>query len=219
MCSSNCSQISYRVMVKNELSFEELQKVIKPILSLNNLNLIKDNLNEIFGLNVKDPGEIINQNQFEITYNNYNIRIVFLYQISTYVSFSMIFNRKLGWYEYLLPHMKILRDLKKICTEHFSIIKLKKFKHVFVKNRIDPGKFITYYHDPRTFNHNWSIGTEISPLLISSHFEKKEHFIQFCFNAECYEKKAESTQLKHDWCQHSNDLSNASFLPAFKNYK
>ena len=115
-------------MLINELSYNELNKVFKPILQLENYKSIFENISKIFHLpnyetqNLNDIGIKTMYRGFEIKISSF---MLVEYDQTEYQRISIKFTKEKVFYEKYgdlspNPTKKILNDLKKICESEVS---------------------------------------------------------------------------------------------------
>ena len=195
-------------MIVNKLTYNELESVMKPILKLENKEIIFNTISKTFHI----PGyyKLDWNNEAEDTgistiYKGFDLRVKnFKWTNSDKSEHPRIIiefrKRKLFIDDFINPTKMILNDLKKICNGEIEKMKLKNFSIYgigFNNSKID-----CIYLDG-TYNPNWEEQHKLSPLTITSAIirEKGKDFfiLEFDLTAECYERKSDKTFLREDW--------------------
>lgn len=120
-------------MIENKLTFIELNRILRPILKLEDLATIISEYREVFSINLRSLEDIQNYTQkYNVTYQDFRIFIKGLGEIekdSTYISIDFRLDKK--WYHtFKNPTTKIVNDLKIICSTEMNGLSFKKYSTV-----------------------------------------------------------------------------------------
>lgn len=191
-------------MIANKLTVEELNKIFKPILRLENIELVKKSIYDVFHIvkynpNDKQQYRISSMNDgINTTYNDYQIEIKGLSDPKNdYTGVIIQFKRKKKLLDFLSnPNKKLFNQLLKFCDDEIYGAWLTKFEPRGIGQENVKQEF---WYQSGSFNHEWKIDSKISPLFIFTEESSNEYFIEYLFAPECYERKSEKTTLKENW--------------------
>lgn len=191
-------------MIANKLTIEELHKIFNPILRLENIELVKKAIYDVFHIVKYNPND---KQQYRIssmndgiytTYNEYEIEIKGLSDPKNYYTGVIIqFKRKKKFLDFLSnPNKKLFTQLQKLCDEEISEAWLTKFEPGGMEPENVKEEF---WYQLGGFNHEWRTDSKVSPLFIFTRESSNEYFIEFLLNPECYERKSDKTTLRDNW--------------------
>lgn len=191
-------------MIKNELTYQELEKIVRPILRLEDIVTIKESIyrvlhftkakptdKEQYLLSSKFTGITSTYRGFEIEIRNLNDRD------NDYIDVILRFTKKKTLKDFFINSQgKILKDLKKLCESEI-------FECWF--SDFDPGGIVQadakedFFYQLGTKNPDWKEQNKISPLTIFSQDKSGKLLIEFLFSPDCYERQNNKTVLKENW--------------------
>ncbi|MEO6838611.1 MAG: hypothetical protein ABI261_08275 [Ginsengibacter sp.] len=195
-------------MIVNELTYNELESVMKPILKLEKKEIIFNIISKTFHIPSYDKFDSDNEAEntgVKTMYKGFDLRVKnFKWTNSDKSEHPRIIiefrKRKLFLDDSINQTKLILNDLKKICNGEIEKMKLKNFS-IYGIGRDDSR--IDCLYQEGTYNPNWEKQHKLSPLTITSAIirEKGKDFfiLEFDLTAECYERKSDKTFLKEDW--------------------
>ena len=196
-------------MIINKLTFSEIEKIITPILVLEEIEVVKKNIYEVFHLtnfNLNDKKQYFiksNNDSIHSTYKGYEIEIRSLNDPNNGFYRAIIqFKIKPKFFDFFFnPNRRIINDLKRICKKEMTEISF---------GICDPGTSTESTKEElycgSGFNPDWNEDFKLSPLQIFTRETGREYLIEFIFTSECYERESNKTVLKDNW------------LDIFKNY-
>ena len=197
-------------MIENQLSFSELKSFLQLIIKLEPLSEILPVLGKAFYVENASADAIEHQNKYQITYEGYTLNVGYLRQLKDGVSIIMQF-RKPGkwWHQFFNPNKLIVKHLKKICSLEFYNLEFTKYEHFVPATYKDSEYKLLFLHDSNTYNSKWKQGYQVSPLIIAPDNHDGKFFVEFHFNAECYQRINNKTIGKLEWRDHISDVVNA----------
>lgn len=198
-------------MINNELTYIELEKIIKPIIKLEHIEIIKESIYKVLYFKKAEPND---KNQYRITsettginstYKGFEIEIRRLNDIENgYTGVIIQFRKTKSFIDFFKNSRKsIVNDLKKLCASEIDEAEFSDFVVRFVPS---VNRKYEYFYQSGTKNPDWEKQNKLSPLTIFTKEDYKSFLIEFLFTPECYERKTNKTILRGDW------------LEIFKNY-
>jgi len=192
-------------MIENNLSFNELSRVLKPVLALDNYTKFIEAIEDVFDIEIKTINDIYDyMNKFRVLYEGYRFHIRNLQKNKDghiYIELHFRIETK-WWYDLISPDKKVISALKKISVKGINNLKFAEFERsIFIRNRHETKlhKF-KYHYDSLAFNYpKTDDGITISPLLIGISKNEDYRFVEFFFNASCYFKGDTKVVLREDW--------------------
>ena len=193
-------------MIINTLTNQEFEKLIKPILKLEDIVSVKSNIYEILHFTKHSASD---KRQYIISSENTGIRTIYMgFNLdikrlsdpeNDYTGVILQFKRERQLIDYLInPLKKLVEDLKIKCNEELFEALFKSF---------DPGGLPPqgteeiFQYQLGTLNPNWREDKKLSPLTIFTRVNEKSFFLELIFCPECYERKSNKTTLKEDWLE------------------
>lgn len=191
-------------MIKNELTYKELEKIFRPILQLENIVRIKENIYNVLHFTKAEPTD---KQQYVISsefgsiissYRGFEVQVRKLHaRENGYVDVLIRFTRKKVFTDYFFNSKnKIVDELKKMCESEILD---------FWFTAFDPGGFpkdntkLEFFHQVGTKNPKWEEENKVSPLTIFTKETPKDILLEFLFSPDCYQRKEGKTKLKEDW--------------------
>ncbi|HSC52132.1 MAG TPA: hypothetical protein VLC98_00815 [Phnomibacter sp.] len=193
-------------MINNILSYTELEKIFLPILKLESIEVIKENIYNVLHFSKGSPNDT---KQYRICaettgvnsiYKNFEIEIRRLEDKKNGYSGVIIQFRKKKLFKDFFsdPTKQIIIDLKSLCVKEI---------HEAWFNRIVLGRIIKenekyqFLYQIGTLNPDWEKQNKLSPLTIFTHESKDSYLIEFLFTPLCYERTSDKTVLKNNWLE------------------
>ncbi|MDN3657204.1 hypothetical protein QWZ08_16260 [Ferruginibacter paludis] len=191
-------------MLNNQLTYEELDKIIKPIITLENIDIIKERVYSILKFTPSSPSAnkqyFVNRDTTGVnsTYKQFEIEIRKLSDPKNDFNGVIIQFKKQKRIldDFINPTNRLLKDLRKILDNEFTDLSLSNF---------DPGGKVidgikeSYHYHLNALNPNWQIDNKLSPLVIYTREDYQTLLIEFTFSPECYERTLYGTSLKVYW--------------------
>lgn len=191
-------------MIKNELTYKELEIIFRPILQLENIVKIKENIYKVLHFTRAKPSD---KQQYVISsefgsvissYRGFEIQVRKLHaRENDYIDVLIRFTRKKVFTDHFFSSKnKIVDEIKKICESEISDCWFTPF---------EPGGFpkddskLEFYHQMGAKNPNWEEQNKVSPLTFFTKETPKDIIFEFLFSPDCYERKDDKTKLKEDW--------------------
>lgn len=116
-------------MIRNELKYTELKSIITPILKIRTATGITGEIKSILQLEDVVTG-LTSDYKYQVEYKGYSLKITYLHQISVATSISIVFSKKMRWWEHIIPPGRsIINDIKRVIYEGCKNIKLKTYEH------------------------------------------------------------------------------------------
>ena len=193
-------------MIKNELTYKELENVFRPILQLENIVKIKESIYKVFHFTRAKPSD---KKQYVLSsrftgvissYHGFEVEVRSLHdRENDYVDVLVKFTKLKKFTDHFFsPKIKIVKEIKKICKIEILNCSFTPFA---------PGEFPNddvkseFFHQLGTKNPKWEEQNKISPLTIFAKETPKDIIIEFLFSPDCYERKDDKTKLKDDWLE------------------
>lgn len=191
-------------MINNILSYKELEKIFLPILKLENIEIIKENIYKVLHFTKALPND---KRQFRIcaettginsTYKNFEIEVRRLEdKDNDYSGVIIQFRKKKSLKDlFFNPTKQILKELQKLCNKEI---------HEAWFNNFDPGGIVKenvkeqFLYQLGTLNPDWKEQNKLSPLSIYKREDDHFYLVEFLFTPLCYERISDKTILKRDW--------------------
>ena len=198
-------------MIKNELSYKELENIISSILQLKEPAAIKNIIYKTFHFNEANPED---KQQYRLSSQTVNIETCYKgfevitnaitdkkngYSQSTFIEFNRIEKP----IDYIVnPMNKVVNDLMKMCIKEMDYCEFVDFNNFALKHdwKYD-GQILKWKHPKYALNPKWSTQTKLSPLTIFTQKGKGKYLIEFSFTPDCYKRVNDKTALKNDWLE------------------
>ena len=172
-------------MIVNKLTYNELGNLIKPILKLENKEIIFNTISKTFHISSYDKLDLNNEAEdtgIKTMYKGFDLRVKnFKWTNSDKSEHPRIIieftKRKLFIDDFINPTKKILNDLNKICNGEIEKMKLLNFS-IYGIGRDDSR--IDCLYQEGTYNPNWEKQHKLSPLTITKAIIKKKR--RFLYN-------------------------------------
>ncbi|CAN5592156.1 hypothetical protein BH10BAC3_BH10BAC3_31220 [soil metagenome] len=191
-------------MINNILTYKELEKIFLPILRLERIEIIKENIYDALHFSKLLPSD---KSQFRIcaettginsTYKGFEIEIKRLEdKKNDYSGVIIQFRKKKSFKDFLSDPIKlVIMDIQKLCDKEI---------HEAWFTNFDPGGIVTenakdqFLYQLGSFNPDWKKQNKLSPLSIYTREDQKLYLVEFLFTPLCYERISSKTILKNDW--------------------
>jgi hypothetical protein len=181
-------------MIENNLTHEELSRLIRTFLRLEPITNIVSCVEEVLGIKVSKPKDIVCQHQTKVFYKSTRVDILEMQYwegvgASIHIDFRKLKDK--WWHAFSDPAYKIKMDLLEICQAEIPRVKLAASRGLRDQ--------CVYFHDARFFN-AYRIGRcedlgEISPIFIYAG--------GMYFDPRGYKKVGGYTVLREDWGKNS----------------
>lgn len=193
-------------MVNNQLTYNELEKIIKPIIRLENIEIIKEFIYKVLYFKKAQASD---KSQYRIssettsvnsTYKGFEIEIKRLNDVANGYTGVIIQFRKTKLFidQFRNPTRSIVRDLKKLCSSEIYEAYFSDHVVRFVSTVNRKHEFI---YQSGTKNPDWERQSKLSPLTIFTKEDFKSFLVEFLFTPECYQRKSNKTILREDWLE------------------
>lgn len=193
-------------MIKNELTYKEIEKIIRPILKLENILTIKESIYKVLHFTRANPSDkeqyIISSNFTGIssTYRGFEIEVRNLNdRDNDYIDVLLRLVRKKTFKDHFFSSKnKIVKEIKNFCETEISECWFSNF---------DPGGIIKddtkeeFLYQLGAKNPEWKKQNKISPLTIFIQEKSDQILIEFLFSPDCYERIENKTSLKENWLE------------------
>ncbi len=193
-------------MIKNELTYKELEKIFRPILQLENIVKIKESIYKVLHFTRAKPSD---KQQYMISseftgvissYHGFEVQVRKLHaRENDYIDALISFTKQKRFTDHFFSSKnKIVDEIKKICESEILDCWFTPF---------EPGGFskddskLEFFHQMGTKNPKWEEQNKVSPLTIFTKETPKDIVIEFLFSPDCYERKEDKTKLKEDWLE------------------
>jgi hypothetical protein len=212
-------------MLVNELSFYELERLIKPVLQLQSMSRVCSEIGEVLGIPKADPQKIKNQERFLLRYKDFRMFVSDLRWLrgrgpSIYLQFrrpATKWQRLLNtWFGESHRRMdmvcsEVVGDLKSICLKEMPDIALTSTDVTVPPDWLfsnKEGQFRVTYPSG-AFNHEAKRGYDVSPLTISDDYNPDggNWWVSLVFNGGAFVRKDGKTILRENWQEYANDIS------------
>lgn len=197
-------------MLQNTLQPSDLEKIIRPFLSLADVDTVISSLSEVLGSPIKRREDIECQSKVLLSYKGYRIDIRDLRLLGECFAVCIQFKAKQKWSHGLFgdQNKEIIHDLQRICQSEIDGLQFARYVTSVPGDPMmgDGQVHLTFIHDSRALNKNWVEGRDVSPLLIAPDAHHGNCFVEFQFNPAGYLREGNRTKLRHDW------LKNASLI-------
>jgi hypothetical protein len=202
-------------MIINTLTEREFERIITPILKLEDIEVVKRTIYEVFHIFKYDPTD---KKLYGISADSVGV-------YSSYIGFEIVIRRlndpKNGYRgvniefrkkrrfidSFINPNNKMVRELKRMCGQEITQASFQDPAGEGLFRRFDPGPPPTYskytneefWYQFGTLNPNWKNDDILSPLTIFTGENGNEFLTNLVFAPECYQREANKTVLKEDW--------------------
>ena len=193
-------------MINNKLTKLEFEKMIRPILQLERIEVIKENIYSVLHFTKCDPTD---KRQFRIclettginsTYKGFQIEIRRLDDVANdYIDVILQFRKRKTIFDFFNnPTKYLVKDLKRICDLDIY----EAWFHGF-----DPGNPVKEYvidqflYQLGTLNPDWKEQNKLSPLCVYTKEDFKSYLVELSFSPQCYERKEGKTKLRSNWLE------------------
>lgn len=183
-----------------------MEKIFLPILRLDNIEIIKENIYKTLHFIKVQPSDKI---QYRIysettgvnsTFKGFEIEILRLDDAKNdYTGVIIQFRKKRSIIDFFSnPNKQIVNHLKKLCDREIHEACFKKF---------DPGSIVKEHVNEQflyhlgTLNPQWKEQNKLSPLIIYTKEDLNSYLVEFSFTPLCYGRKSGKTILKDDWLE------------------
>ena len=188
-------------MIENKLTHQELSGVLRPFLRLEPLSTVLASIQDVLGLSIRNPKDVICQTKVLLTFEGYRVDIRDLRQTSPEAaSIILQFKAKQKWWHGMIgdQNARIVRALQDICRAEIANLTFARFETLIPADGLEKQNLI-FFHDSRAFNPDWKAGYDVSPLSIIPDSHHGNCFVEFLFNSAVYHRSGNTTVLRDDW--------------------
>lgn len=193
-------------MINNRLTTTELERIFTPILRLDSIEIIKENIYKVLHFTKSKPSDkeqyIINSTLTGIssTYRGFEIEIRRLNDFKHgYLGVIIQFRKRKKIMDYFINQKsKIVNDIKKLCGKEINDAWFKEFDPWGIVQKDGKEEFL---YQLGTLNPDWKEQNKLSPLAIYTKADTNSDLIEFLFTPECYHRKSDKTVLKDNWLE------------------
>lgn len=191
-------------MINNRLTYKELEKILLPILRLEEIEEIKGSIYKVLHFTRALPSE---KAQYRIcsdttginsTYKKFELEVRRLNDSkNAYIGVIIQFRKKKSFIDsFVNPIHQIVNDLKRICEKEISDSNFKEFDPGGRVNNESIEKFLI---QSGTLYDNWKEENKLSPLTIFTQENSNIFLVEFSFEPLCYVRNSSKTTLRNDW--------------------
>ncbi len=162
----------------------------------------------MLGAPIQKRDDIVCQTKVHLSYRGYRIDIRDLRWIEgSGFAVSIQFKAKQKWHHGIFrdQNRALLDDLQSMCRSEIAGLSFSPFSTTVPGDPLmgEGSIRLSFFHDSRAFNQNWSEGRDISPLLLAPDSHHGNCFIEFQFNPAGYVRQGDKTVLRSDWLQNA----------------
>lgn len=200
-------------MLINFLKDSEINQLFRSILTLNPANKTYNLLSIYYYQAISSLGDLSDV-KVQLKYENYDVFITDLREAQNgALSVIFMFRKKQRLLDDILGkgNRSLVKMLKNNSSKYIRGLEFGKYFYTTTAKdpiNVNGEATLEYIHDANAFNNNWKSGYEISPLLIGPDSHDKKDFVEFLFNADCYEKISnDEIQLQNGWHKSIENIS------------
>ncbi len=202
-CAQAIGHLHYQTtfVITNILTYAELEKIILPILKLEDIVIIKENIYKVLHFTrgkTSDKQQYIINSQFTgiaSLYRGFEFQVRGLDDAkNNYKDVLLRFTKKKVFLDYFKNSKnRIVRELKEFCKREIQYCSFNDFSPVGVAR---DGVKDEFFYQTGTKNPDWEKHNKLSPLTIFTKEDSKEVIIEFLFAPFCYQRTLGKTVLK-----------------------
>jgi hypothetical protein len=220
-------------MLVNELTFYELERIIKPVIQLQSMFRVCSEIGEVLGIPKADRKKIQEQEKFRLRYKGFDMRFSDLRWLrgrgpSIHLTFTCPATKwqtqRSTWFgesHKLMDKIcgEVVQDLKSVCLEEMANIKLTSTNITGHHPFSEEFRFRVRYPN-NAFNYKWKQTCDISPLLIGDSYSvaSRAWCINLMFNPAGLVRKDGKTILRENWQEYAYDISKSTDAWVARNY-
>ena len=193
-------------MIKNELTYKEIEKIIRPILKIEDILTIKESIYKVLHFKRANPSD---KKQYVIssyftgissTYRGFEIEVRKLNdRDNDYIDVLLRFVRKKTFKDHFFSSKnKIVKEIKNFCETEISECWFSDFDPGGISKDDTKEEFL---YQLGAKNPEWKKQNKISPLTIFIQEKSDQIIIEFLFSPDCYERIENKTSLKKNWLE------------------
>jgi hypothetical protein len=209
-------------MLVNDLTFYELERIIKPVLQMQSMHRVCSEIGQVLGIAKPNREKITDQEKFSLRYRDFQVSISLGWLSGRGAYLILQFarpatkwqTRQNTWFGESHRRMdrvccEVVKDLKSICIAEMSDIQW--IATDVTGHGYHESKELVFRvaHPKGAFNPNWKQGFDATPLGISDDYNSagQKWFVSLTFNPGAFFRKGAKTVLRDNWQEYGNDIS------------